>query len=169
MPVREEAQDFCFCSALAPDFAALLTSDPLTSIGERVERDMITALGTVLVAELCAVGRILDHQGINQISISYEEVTGLTEVAIDLSSQLDSVSIQLAQASISPHQLPSNRLRTPEEQLVTPIAIRHLTSSATSISEQRLVRWTETTRTFLMRHPLGTQTSLRTTQATVDS
>lgn len=55
-------------------------SDPLTNIGERVERDMITALGTVLVAELCAVDRILDHQGINQISISYEKVTGFTQV-----------------------------------------------------------------------------------------
>lgn len=143
VPVDEEAQDFCFCSVLAPDLAGWLTRDPLTNIGgEGVNAEMVSVLCSVLVAELYAVDHILNHRGIIQISISYEEISNSEKVATGQSFTLGSASEQPTQAFTSPRRAPSNHSVQPEEPPRTPALRAQFRSSALSSPEQGLFRST---------------------------
>jgi hypothetical protein len=140
IPADKEAQDFCFCSALAPDLVFWLTRDPLTNSREGFDGDMASVLGSVLVAELFAVDRILDHRGIISISIPYEEVPITEEVVLGLSSALSSVNEQPTPVSMSPQRTPNNPLATPEEPPRTPVLQAKFRSSVVGGPEQELVR-----------------------------
>jgi hypothetical protein len=140
VPVDEEAQDFCFCSALAPDLADWLTRDPLTNIGEGVDGDMVPALDAVLVAEVFALDRILDHRGIIEISIPYEEVSIKEDLATGQLPTLGSVNGQPTQTSASFNRLPSNSPETCEEIPRTPALQASFPPSATGSPEQGLFR-----------------------------
>jgi acid stress-induced BolA-like protein IbaG/YrbA len=146
IPADKEAQDFCFCSALAPDLVVWLTRDPLTNSREDVDGDMAPALSSVLVAELFAVDRILNHQGIIPISVPYEEVSITEEVVSGQSSTLRSVNEQPTQPSTSPRRLPSNSLATNEQPLGTSALQAQFRPSVAGSPEQELVRSNDTAR-----------------------
>jgi acid stress-induced BolA-like protein IbaG/YrbA len=140
IPADKEAQDFCFCSALAPDLVVWLTRDPLTYSREGVDGDMAPALGSVLVAELFAVDRILNHRGIISISVPCEEVSITEDVVSGQSSTLRSGNDHPTQSSTGPRRLFSNSLATTEEPLRTSALQAQFRSSVAGSPEQELVR-----------------------------
>jgi hypothetical protein len=153
VPVDVEAQDFCFCSALAPDLADWLMRDPLTNIKDNFDAGIIPTLNSVLVAELCTLDRILDHQGIMKVSIPCMEVLITEKVATAQLSNLRSSNGQPAHTTSSPHRLLSNYSETSKEVPRTPVMRAQISSSAASSPEQEPYESNETTRQTFVTPP----------------
>jgi hypothetical protein len=146
VPVDVEAQDFCFCSALAPDLADWLMRDPLTNIKEDFDAEIIPTLNSVLVAELCTLDRILDRQGIMKVSIPCIEVLMTEKVATAQLPNLGSSNGQPAHKTASPHRSSSNYSETSEEVPRTPVQRVQVSSSAMGSPEQEPYHSNGTTR-----------------------
>lgn len=74
VPRLKGKQALCYASLLPTNLARWLMRDPVTSIPESVDPDMVKALMSLLAVGTSEISRVLDFEGIIRVSIANEDI-----------------------------------------------------------------------------------------------